>query len=29
VEFNFDKYAEALRQLSLTPAEQEWFESVR
>jgi hypothetical protein len=29
VEFNFDKYPEALRQLSLTPADEEWFESVR
>jgi (p)ppGpp synthase/HD superfamily hydrolase len=29
VEFNFDKYPQALRQLSLTPAEEEWFESVR
>ena len=29
VEFNLDKYPEALRQLSLTPAEEEWFESVR
>ena len=29
VDFNFDKYPESLRHLSLTPAEQEWFESVR
>jgi hypothetical protein len=29
IPFNFDKYPESLRQLSLTPAEEEWFESVR
>jgi hypothetical protein len=29
IAFNFDKYPEALRALGLTPAENDWFESVR
>lgn len=29
IPFNFDKYPESLRQLDLTPVEEEWFESVR